>query len=207
MINDNSDLSEGAQITRVVSAYPQPETFRLDCDPGLQQYELVSLCAAIKYLPYPYSTSLRLSRSAGRRTDFEDHKRARLTYSGLPAANTRRSRFRSIQVARNIQWLCTRITDLVIYMQMYIQPRGSRACPKTKQCGSLRPQEKASFRLLAFLLVLPYIDGEPRFVRMCAIDSSRRILARSPSLLCVHFRTNVSIRMTISIQEFLSTGR
>lgn len=52
-------------------------------------------------------------------------------------------------------------------------------------------------------------NGEPQFVRMCAIDFSRGILARSSSLLCVRarLRTNISIRMTISVQECLSNGR
>lgn len=98
---------------RIVSTYrSQTETFRLDCDPGFKQSELTSLC---RNKISAVSVSCIAQTVECRRTDFEDHKRARLTYSGLPTANTRRSRLRSIWVARNIQWLCTRESRIQSY--------------------------------------------------------------------------------------------
>lgn len=95
-----------------------------------------------------------------------------------------------------------------IYLRIYLRVDTveQSTSPGDEIALTLRPQEEASVRPFASCRSR-LIDSEPQStvveVRTRAIDFSRRMLTRSPGCL----RTNVSIRMTVSVQEDLSTKR
>lgn len=160
--------SERASVNqRVVSAYRQSETFRLDCDtlPGSRNVNLARLCVAVKYLPYPDRSSFRLSRRPCGAHVFGKQDRSRGSQKSVwPTRLTRGcspSVLRSIWVAqRNIQRLYKNLlTTVRVYSRVVSLAR------RRNSIGTLRSQEE--------VFVTPFVSCQ------CVAFS---IASHSPSL-------------------------
>lgn len=131
----NDKWPERASVNqRVVSAYLQPETFRLD--PGSRNVNQ-RLCAAVKYLPYLERSSFRLSSRPSGVHIFGKQDRSRGSQKSAfdlrqLTGLTRVARGFNRSGSRGIFNSSTRSTDLVMYICACIQS-SSRPRLATKQ--------------------------------------------------------------------------